>query len=717
MTTLADPAASALSMEASTNPQWSWHFLPPLSAAAFEKKPDIPLLLWAQQNVFLDRRMTTRPGHPDPAEYPWTWEFGEIIRLRHVWEKQLDDGAIVIVDPGTEGATCERVHQADAMKCTQSGLTEVTLHGIRYIAKHDPQNVGFAIDNVKQAGEVNEIRLKPTLRKLGADVMPADDDDAGRYLIRMRRMLIYFLGSYSSGAFAQKMFEIGINDELEEHGTKNSVEDMKSRMKTSARRLLINISRPKKLLRNNEGKIIGGPIALEHAGGSMHVQEVPCPHCTEQNGGVPAGFQELQQDNMKFGHCKNVLEEWDLDRVLTETYFECIHCHQPIEEHWKRWMNDRKNRRWRRTNLNAEPNHISFHFSDFLAYDDSVRWGRLAIKYIKSAGNSEKRASYRNDHEGLPVEVIATRTEISDLLLLRGTYKRGFIPWEPRTILLIADVGQVYVKWGVLAFRKSADWGDGECSVIDWGKDIHPDDIARRFRQLKYKCIANRKRYGISFGDMDARFRRLAVHKACLRVPRLLFPSVGLRAGISSRSVSINRNLPNRPAWFGVITYNDDDAKSELYADRFGAWAEWLKNGQPADEKPLTARIWLPEDIKANPGYESAFDAQLSRASKKKRARSARIISKRDNFLEECTREHLVEDANGRLEWKRKGDNEAGDILKVGCLIWRFFNLGEDDDTAESGNKDAAAELQEAIGTEDDEDGDSTDAGRSTDAF
>jgi hypothetical protein len=244
---------------------WRWNILPALARLAFALKPDIPLPLWAQKNVFLDRRMTTRPGYPDPDEYPWTWEFAEILRTRHVWEKKLDDGAVVIVDPGTEGATCTRVHQIDAMKSTQTALTENVLHAIRYFAKHDPQNVIFAIDNRTQAGEVNEIRLQPTLRRLGAEVMPADDDDAGKYLIKLRRMLIYFLGSYSSGAFAQKMCEFGVNDELEEHGTKNSVEDLKSRMKTSSRRLLVNISRPKKLVRNSDGKIVGGPITSSTA--------------------------------------------------------------------------------------------------------------------------------------------------------------------------------------------------------------------------------------------------------------------------------------------------------------------------------------------------------------------------------------------------------------------------------------------------------------------
>jgi hypothetical protein len=284
---------------------------------------------------------------------------------------------------------------------------------------------------------------------------------------------------------------------------------------------------------------------------------------------------------MKFGHCKNVLNEWDFERVLNETYFECVHCHQPIEERWKRWMNDRKRRRWRRTNFNAEPNHISFHFSDFLSYDDSVRWGRLAIKWIQSKGDPAKRDSYRCDHEGLPVEVHETKTEISDLLLLCGGYKRGFIPWFPRALILGADVGQVYVKWGIYAFRNSPDGGEGECAVIDWGKDLHPNDVALRMSTLEYHCLETGKKYRPSLGVMDAKYRKIEVHRACLRLPRRLFPSAGIRAGLSMRSISFN-HVPQRPAWFGIVVYNDDDAKGELYTDRIGAWSRYLN--------PKTAR-------------------------------------------------------------------------------------------------------------------------------
>jgi hypothetical protein len=304
----------------------------------------------------------------------------------------------------------------------------------------------------------------------------------------------------------------------------------------------------------------------------------------------------------------------------------------------------------------------------------------LAIKYIKSKGDPVKRASYRCDHEGKPVEIHESKTELVDLLLLRAAYKRGTIPWKPRTIILTADVGLTYVKWGVFAFRRSLEWGDGECAVIDWGKDLHPDDIARRVPLQKYLCLETQQQYGVSLGVMDAKYRRIEVHKACLRLPKKLYPSAGIRAGLSLRSVSFNRP-PNRPKWFGIIVYNDDDAKSELYTDRIGAWANWKKNNEPPDEKPLTARLWLPEDVKVNALY------------------GGRHGDKRDNFLEEHTREHLIELANGRFEWKRKGANEGGDLTKIACVTWRFFMLGEDT-TPQEADAETAAEIQAAISTE-----------------
>src|SRR5205823_328414 len=122
-----------------------------------------------------------------------------------------------------------------------------------------------------------------------------------------------------------------------------------------------------------------------------------CPHC--------GGFQQYKQDNMVFDHCKNLIGEWDFSR-LGETYFKCVHCQQPIEEKFKRQLNDRTRRRWRRTNLTAPLEHISFQISDFYSY--LVTWGSLAQEYIQSKGDVLARQGYCNHHQGLPYEVRET---------------------------------------------------------------------------------------------------------------------------------------------------------------------------------------------------------------------------------------------------------------------------------------------------------------------
>lgn len=627
---------------------WRWFLLPSIARAAFAEKPNIPLPLWAQKNVFLDRKMTTRPGFYDPDEYAGTWEFQEILRIRYVWEKTLEDGAVIIVDPDTEGATSMRVHDVAAMKSTQTGFTEAFLNEVRYCAKHDPQNVIFAIDNAKQAAEVNEIRLQPTLRRLGEEVMPTNNDDAGKFLIKLRRMLIYFLGSYSAGAFTQKMCELGGCDELEKHGSKTSADELRGRMKTSPRRLCVLMSRPEK---------VGGPIDKEHAKGSMHVREVPCPSCGK--------YQELLQDQMRFRHCKDLMGEWDKKEIMRDTYFECVHCHGRIDESDKRWMNSRL--RWRRTNFNAEPNFISFQISDFLSYDDSVKWGRLALKYINSRGDPVARQTYRNEHEGLPYQVRATSVAVADMLLLRhDRYKLGQIPWKPDVIILGGDVGQAYVKYGVIAARFTGDQ-EGEAAIIDRGILGSPAEFALAIRNKKYLCIANRgqpgsgKKYQISFGIIDAKWNRTEVHKACMRLPKRMYPSAGISADLSAQSISFRR-VPTRPAWFRLLLYIDRDAKNELYVERVATWVHWIKSGKKADETPLTPRLWLPADIPPD-----------------------------DWYVVEHTKEPLVQITNAKhsakeFAFKRIGPNHGGDCSKV-CLVGiRMFIMGnqpggaEDDD-------------------------------------
>lgn len=631
---------------------WRWNILPAIFAAAFAPKPNLPLPVWASLQgkahgggVYLDRRMTTRPGFYNPDEYPWTWELQEIIRTGEVWEKEVG-GATVIVDSGTEGATLARVFQVDVMKGTQTGVTESALNGVRYFAVHDPRNVIFAIDNARQAGEVNEIRLQPTLKRLGQKIFTDNQDDAGKFILKLRRMIVWFLGSYNEASATQKMAETVILDELEEHGNAD-VNDWRSRMKTSDRRLLVAMSKP---------KFTGGPIDREYRNGSMHVPEIPCPHCGE--------FQQLEQDNMKFSHCKNVLGEWDFDRVLRETYFECVHCKKPIEERHKRWFNDRSRRRWRRTNFSAtnaplgarktaEPNHISFKLPDFYSYDDSVSWGRLAIEYINSKGDPEKRRTYANHHGADPYEIKVVKLEISNILILRANYPRAVCPWLPRAIVLGSDVGLGYVKWVVLALRITQEY-HGECALLDYGLVREPDDILRLMEKQTYLCAEDNKSYSITLGGMDEKYETLKVQQACLKSQRRLWPTAGIGSDVTIKSIGFTQ-IPGAPPWFGFISYNDRDAKHDLYTDRIGSWAHWRELGCPSDPKlqPIGPPLHYFQELSDAPN------------------------SPHLEFLNEHTKERLVEvpgvHARRQFVFKRFGPNHWPDAIKVALVMWRYF--------------------------------------------
>jgi hypothetical protein len=261
---------------------------------------------------------------------------------------------------------------------------------------------------------------------------------------------------------------------------------------------------------------------------------------------------------------------WDFDRVLAEADFECIHCHKLMGvERNKRWMNDRSRRRWRRTNLSAEPYHISFTVSDFLSY--LVTIGELAVKYIKTKGDPVARQGYRNHHEGKPYELRETKTEARRHPSPPWRLPRGVMPWLPRALILGSDVGLSNCKWVAIAIRQTAEF-EAEAAVIDYGKELSPDDVRRVFEERKYKCAEDGKEYGFTVGGMDEKYRKLDVQAACFKSPGWsLKPTAGIAAELSIRSISFNQH-PSAPKGFGIISYVDRDAKHDLYTARIGSW-------------------------------------------------------------------------------------------------------------------------------------------------
>lgn len=631
---------------------WKWPILGPIFREAFRERDQTPVPTWASKKVFLSRKITTKPGYYDPEEFPWTWEYQDMFRTRQAFWRTDADGATVLCEDGDCG---DEVHQVTWMKSSVAGVTEASLNGIRWIADNDPQNVIFSIDNRVEAGNINEVRLQPTLRQLGHHVFTDNEDDAGKFLLKLQRMLVYFLGSYSSGAFANKLAEVAIADELEEHGSvsgdTSSRENLRSRLKSAERPFLALLSKP---------KMSGGPIHSEYEDGTQCVYEIPCPHC--------GGYQQLVSDNLKFGHCKDLTGEWDKERVLKETHFECVHCKGQIEEHHKRWFNDRSRRRWRRTNFKGTPGHVSFHISDYYGYHPAAAWGKIALKIIKAKGDPVAMQGIRNHHDGVPWEIRATKTTADDIMACRAAYLRGTIPKKPICVLLGADVGLTYAKWAVIAFTR-----DEDAYVIDWGMETHPDGLKTIIEEKRYVCHEDGEKYRITHGWVDAKYRKSEVHKACLMYgwdkqtkryvdKHRLWPIAGIPSEVSTRSITANR-VPNRPSWFRITVFVDRDAKHELYTERIQGWVEYRAGKQ--DLEPNAAAIWFPEGL-----------------------------LKTDDFCKELCAEQLVQrggegqdflpDSAKEYVWKRKGANHWGDTVKVAIVGFRWLTRNKAKDKPET---------------------------------
>lgn len=587
---------------------FSTSLLPDAFSRAFAALPDMEIWQWANQNVWLENKHTSEAGPYRWERTPWNCRLQEMFRtpVMHVFDR-------------VENKWVEtQVTEVNSMKCSQGGVSEAVLNGIRWKAAYRPENVIYTIDTRETARDISE-RLAPSLRKLDADIFTGDDDDIGTYTMRLRAMDIWFQGSFSTGKFASKQAPVVICDEVEEHGTEtkdtSTTTNAASRKKCADNGLQVNLCKP---------KLHGGPIHRLWRRGNREEFHVRCPHCErwqfltffrneddshpryapfsddldevrdEQTGEVIATLprplasgekRKIKTGRLVFGHCKNLLGEWDELRILKETFYECAHCLGKIEEHQKPSL--LAGARWIPTAIGT-PGIVSQHINDLYSTDRNSSWGRIVLAYLtaKRSGRGELQGFY-NHQLGLPFRDEAQKTTIE---ILRGNiagsgpedncppYKRGQIPWltvtadgkgQPDFALLIlgADIGGNYAKWALGAVHPNFE----DVAIIDWGEEVDPDALTEIMVRSQWPLAANpAKRYGPQFGFADAKYRKNEVYKACLAVPgRRLIPVAGL-GGTAAQVQKLYgfHQLPSYPKGFRKLTYNDREAKDELYTDR-----------------------------------------------------------------------------------------------------------------------------------------------------
>lgn len=557
------------------------------------------------------------------------------------------------------------------VKSSQLGMTLAALAIICHKIRFNPQDMAMAINNREEIKRIGEKRIKPMLKacKAIAHRIPADEDKLQNMTLFLLGLTLYLLGGNSVGAAANKSLGLVVIDECDEtpeemKGGESTILDLlRDRLKRQDLAKFIAFSKPR-----NEDDIIWP----EYLHGSRHKVFVPCPHChgeippeamddhrrlfSHLPQPLPQGYQTLVRAGLRYEHCRREgSRQWDLARMLNETFYECLWCKGRIEERHKAWMLAR--RLYLPTNTpdgalqddcvtfkadrdptetDAEAGHpqpvpgkLSFQVSDFyaLSYQPRSTFGHLAVEIVTGA-NLSKQRKFRRSREGLPVSRLLgdNSRKIADILALQGDFKRGHCSKVPVIVIMGVDVQHYGRKWVKCAF-----YADDSCEVVDYGivfkgfsdlliearKPVIVDDWGDVEEEERIDPVAELAL--IDEGD-GAYTKRVLEFCTSAGAYRLFWPAKG-RGGaqVASMTDLVMKQKKNRYNGKALPRYlfNSDAFHEELYDERIGRAAEIaraIKDGQTPPvgqlrlfKNPdtdlctefLSKRRWTEEDEKA----------------------------------------------------------------------------------------------------------------------
>lgn len=540
---------------------------------------------WSDENVYFSEKMAAEASHYDSSMTPWAREWQDLP-----------------LDPDC--------HEADIMKSSQTGATESVLNVIRWMPDNWPGNVGYIINSQKKAQRISKVRLRETLLECAEDQVTDDPNDASTYHIILRNMEIAISGSGSANAFRETWYRLGVLDEPEDHETQGdgttSYDNIQSRFTTVSDSLLFVIGKPQEK---------GGIIHRCFLKGSQEKYLVPCPCCGHRI--------ELIFDNLQYSHCKDLTGQFDLERVLEETWYQCQICGGRIEEKQKRamvldgrWVPTPEKYRERLDGrvIQAEPGVRSFHISDVYSLFPKVRWGILVKKYLiahKIAPNITAQNAFCTEHLGRPIEPQEMGFRDGTIEALRGglveevngrkvVHGHKFslcyehheeiaplpIP-DPDYISITADKQGYGLKFVVFCWSKK-----GEAYPIDYGllAGDNPEELLVDLRHRRYSVPGTDRRLPIFGGLVDSGWDRKPVFEACIRAQTLgfqLYPSRGdfYHSEYKGKSIYLREKVDFTESGVPVDVWNyyDHAVKMDFYIGKVH------RRDQP--------RLWMPDPV------------------------------------------------------------------------------------------------------------------------
>jgi phage terminase large subunit GpA-like protein len=526
------------------------------------------------------------------------------------------------------------------MKSSQTGIT---LHALILVARtlaERMMNILYSVDSKNKARETSVSRLQPLLQNCRATKgqIAAAEDEVNNFVYNLPNGILRLIGSHSAGAFASDPYGLVLCDELDKHPK------MDAKGEATTWELAGN-----RIKRSEEGRAIGwstpttedGIINIEYLAGSQHGYFVPCPRCSH--------FQVLEIEGVRYSHCRLPGGDFDLEKVLQDTYYRCESCHGRIDEHEKESMflaGEPRARNYRevidpdgtrRQVPNWLPGQMSAHISDLYSLHPKSTWGHIAVKFILAQKDPRKLHDFNNGVLGKPLKQTVSGITAHHVLRLRGNYKRGTLPIVPAVALLAVDNQDGLQKW-----MKGAFMPNGDCYVIDWGKTLaleESEDLANAPIPTPAHSIICQRAIIDEGGKGGTSY---AVRTYCYpRFPRF-FPAKGRGAGQAKNTIVFSDSALSRGGieTIPVCHFDDPSFKSLLYIERI------KKFDQEKCENYGHPRLWFPSDTT-------------------------------EDLVKELTSEQLVRvlDANGVPDnvWKATGPNDWGDTLKMLYVLWNII--------------------------------------------
>lgn len=568
-------------------------------SSIFTIRDIVPCSEWADTNVFLDEKQTSRPGPYNSSFTPF-------------WKDLMD---------------FPRQGKFDTLgikKSSRVGATEAALNLIRWAPEQHPGNILMAMDSQREMKEVNEVRLKPYLiDRYGGDLI-ADKRDAGALAIKLSNMTIYLGGGGAEGLFENKWARLVILDEAGLHELNSDPSSKATSVKLGLQRIK-DCPDGKMIVMGKPGER-GGIIDLEYRRGTQDGFNVPCMKC--------GMLDTIEFSRLDFGG-KDTTGDWDLSRVESETRLKCNHC-----DHLANWEDDLKpmvnasEAKWISRNEKAVPRHRSMEISDLYSQDEKCRWGIIASEFLTA--KQEGSASIFTFYTGrLGRTAPAKAMDVTDETLLNarsglrdpktGTtvgpaYELGWVPERRYCPVRASEVS--YITWCWDVQDKSykgvckAVCHNGRKFLIDYAEVLSEEDvIASYFKQYPQGLNCEETGEAVAgFIDSGDGFVTKEIYELCTHLQELgkfVFPSKGGKA--TSGKLFAERQI--RQFGEGVRFDYWDEALTFDLLKRLGSRKE--------------PRTLLPMDIMEHTGLAAELSAVKVIWVKKRRGITVREIDDR----------------------------------------------------------------------------------------